>query len=152
MSAPSDSGGAGTGPGGEIPPPDDWSAAETWAWDEIRAGRSADFDERFGELDPKTPQGWDDTRKLGQAFLETILLEDPYRSAIPRQGVRIVGAWLPEQIDLVYARLENRLWLDHSRFETSVQLTDVKALGVLSLEGSCFGGKLEMHRLQAKGR
>ncbi len=117
LSAPSDSGATGTGPGGETSPPEDWSEAETWAWAEIRAGRTADFNARFGPLDPKTPKGWDDTRKLGQSFLETILLDDPYRSAIPRQGVRILGAWFPEPIDLAHARVEHQLWLHRSRFD-----------------------------------
>ncbi len=75
MSASSDSGGAGAGPGGAIPAPDHWSPAETWAWAEIRAGRIADFHARDGPLGSKDPKGWDDTRKLGQAFLETILLD-----------------------------------------------------------------------------
>ncbi len=149
MSASSDSGRAGTGPSGEVSAPDHWSEAETWAWAEIRAGRPANFNARFGRLDPKSSEGWDDTRKLGQAFLETILLDDPYRGAIPRQGVRILGAWFPETIDLTNARVAHELWLHHSRFEASVQLTDMKALGVLSLDGSRFGGKLNMERLQA---
>lgn len=149
MSAPSDSGGTSAGPGGEISAPDHWSEAETWAWVEIRAGRIADFNARDGRLDPKSSEGWDDTRKLGQAFLEAILLHDPYRGAIPRRGVRIVGAWFPETIDLANARIAHELWLDYSRFEASVQLTDMKILGVLSLDGSRFGGKLDMQRLQA---
>ncbi len=149
MSAPSDSGRAGTGPSGEVSAPDHWSEAETWAWAEIRAGRPADFNARFGDLDPKDPEGWDDTRKLGQEFLETILLHAPYRGAIPRRGVRIVGAWFREPIDLANAHVTHELWLDYSRFEASVQLTDMKALGVLSLEGSRFGGKLDMDRLHA---
>ncbi len=148
MSAPSDSGGAGTGPGGEIPAPENWSEAETWAWDEIRAGRPADFHARDGPLDPKTPEGWDGTRKLGQAFLETLLLDEPYRGATPRRGVRIVGAWFPEPIDLANARVEHELWFDQSRFETRVDLSDLKIVGPLSLRGSTFGGTLVMQRLQ----
>ncbi len=149
MSAPSDSGEAGAARRGEMSPPEGWSAAETWAWAEIRAGQIADFHARYGPLDPKTPKGWGDTRKLGRAFLETILLKDPYRSAIPRQGLRIRGAWFPEPIDLTNARVAHELWLDHSRFEAIVQVADMKALGVLSLDGSRFGAKLDMQRLQA---
>ena len=149
MSEPSDSGGIGTGPGGEILAPDDWSEAEKWAWDEIRAGRVADFNERLGELDPKDPKGWDDTRRLGQAFITTILLDEPYRGAIPRRGVRLVGAWLPEPIDLANTRLSHELWLDRSRFDAMVNLVDMNIRGPLSMQGSKFGGKLDMHRLQA---
>ena len=135
--------------GAEISAPEDCSKAETWAWAEIRAGRTADFNVRFGPLHPKTPEGWDDRRKLGQAFLKTILLDDPFRSAIPRQGVRIFGAWFPEPIDLENARVEHELELVHSRFEATVNLTDMKIRGLLSLGGSGFGGKLDMDRLQA---
>ncbi len=151
LSAPSDSGGTGTGPGGEISAPDHWSEAETWAGGQIRAGRTADFNARCGPLDPKDPKGWDDRRKLGQAFLETLLLDDPYRSAIPRRGVRILGAWFPEPIDLINARVEHELWLDHSRFEAMVDLSSMKIREPLSLRGSRFGATLNMDNLQVDG-
>ena len=59
--------------------PDEWSDAEQWAWEEIRAGRIADFHKRYDqELDPKKPDGWDSSqedRLLSNAFLVTILTE-----------------------------------------------------------------------------
>ena len=87
MSASSDSSAAGTGPGGEIIAPDDWSEAETWAWGEIREGRIADFNERFGELDEKTPEGWNNTRKLGRtpvAIHRPLPLTDGWPSSLSR--------------------------------------------------------------------
>ena len=79
------------------PPSRQWSEPERWAWEEIQAGRIADFGGRYGiELDPKSPDGWDDGRKLSSGFLKEILFREPYRSAIPIEGVRIGGAWFPD--------------------------------------------------------
>ncbi len=123
----------------ETPHPD-WSEPESWAWTEICEARIADFNARYGRLDPQEPEGWDDKRKLGQSFLETILLHEPFRSAIPRQGVRIVGAWFEDPIDLAYAKFPHVVQLDFSRFEASVDLSFIKISAALfSLEGSKFG-------------
>ena len=84
----------------QMDPDESWSEPERWAWVEIRAGKIADFHARHSKLDPKEPEGWDQTRKLSQVFLETILLGEPFKGAVPRQGVRIVGAWFEEPIDL----------------------------------------------------
>ncbi len=84
----------------QVDPDESWSEPERWAWAEIRVGRIADFHARHGKLDPKEPEGWDETRKLSQAFLESILVREPFKGAVPRQGVRIVGAWFEEPIGL----------------------------------------------------
>src|SRR4029453_2815681 len=87
-------------PAQDIPPPGPgWSEPEQWAWEEIRAGRIADFNAREGELDPRKPDGWDGKRKLSPEFLKELLFRDPYRSAIPIEGVRIIGAWFAEPVD-----------------------------------------------------
>lgn len=78
----------------QTPPLDDWSDAEAWAWGKICSGRVADFNARYGWLNPRQSKGWDGPnrdRRLSQGFLETVLLHEPFRSATPRQGVRIAG-------------------------------------------------------------
>ncbi len=37
-------------------PDESWSKPERWAWEEIRAGKVADFHARHSELDPKEPK------------------------------------------------------------------------------------------------
>jgi hypothetical protein len=118
-----------------------WSEPERWAWEEIRAGRIADFDTRDGRLDPRQPDGWGDQRKLSPDFLKEILFREPYMSALPIEGVRIVGAWFSEPVDLASGRLDHQLWLDRCRFEKTANLIFLQANDLLSLEGSAFAGQ-----------
>ena len=104
-----------------------WSEPEKWAWDEVRAGRSADFNARYKlEPDPRTPEGWDGRRRLRASFLKEILFREPHRSDIPVEGVRIVGTLFPEAVDLSFGRLNSQLWLDNCRFEKEVNLTGLR--------------------------
>jgi hypothetical protein len=109
----------------------DWRAEEQWAWKQICAGKPADF-QYYSSTDTPTQS----QRNLGQRFLETILLADPYRSSIPRQGVEIVGARFPEGIDLRNAKLEHDLTLNGSRFEGPVRMRNLEVVGDLYLKGS----------------
>ena len=103
--------------------PPTWTEPERWAWEQICEGRQANFNTRYAKrLDPKMAKGWDDKRKLSPAFLETVLLHEPYRSAVTRIGVRIIGAWFRDPIDLKYARVVAVLWIVRSRLERPVNL------------------------------
>jgi hypothetical protein len=126
----------------DIPPSGSgWSEPERWAWEEISAGRIADFDAREGKLDPSKPDGWGDRRKLSPDFLKEILFREPYMSALPIEGVRIVGAWFAEPLDLASGRLRHQLWLDRCRFEAAANLTFLHADDFLSLEASAFAAQ-----------
>jgi hypothetical protein len=130
-----------------------WRPSERWVWQRLCAGEIADFNARDGKtLDPSDPTGWDDTRAVSAAFLETVMLQEPYRGALRHQGVRLVGAWFKEALDLESARLGHQLWLDGSRFEREVRLSDVKSPDALSLEGSYFARSLEMRRARIDGQ
>jgi uncharacterized protein YjbI with pentapeptide repeats len=123
------------------PPGSGWSEPERWAWEEIRAGRIADFHTRDGRLDPRKPDGWGDKRKLSPDFLKEILFREPYLSALPIEGVRIVGAWFSEPVDLASGRLDRQLWLDGCRFEQAANLTFLQVNDLLSLEASAFAAQ-----------
>jgi hypothetical protein len=123
------------------PPRSGWSEAEQWAWEEIRAGRIADFNTREGKLDPRKPDGWGDARKLSHDFLKAILFREPYMSALPIEGVRIVGAWFSEPVDLASGRLARQLWLHGCRFEEAANLALLHVDDFLSLEASAFAGQ-----------
>jgi hypothetical protein len=126
----------------EIPPSGSgWSESERWAWEEIRAGRIADFNTRDGKLDPRKPDGWGDKRKLSPDFLKEILFREPYMSALPIGGVRIIGAWFSEPVDLASGRLDLQLWLNRCRFEKATNLIFLQVNDLLSLEASAFAGQ-----------
>jgi hypothetical protein len=135
------------------PPHAAWCPSEQWVWEQICKGAIADFNARDGKvLDPSDATGWNDTRTVSATFLETVLLQAPYRGALPHQGVRIVGAWFKEALTLQGARLEHTLWLDRTRFDSKVQLSGLKSTDYVSLEGSHFGQPLTASRAQIGGQ
>jgi len=128
--------------------PEEWSDAEGWAWGEIRAGRIADFHRLYDQkLDPKKLDGWDDKkkdRKLSLEFLVTILTEESFRSVTPFKGVSISGGYFDETIDLQHTRVEQKLWLEHCRFNSTLSLMNLHVSGWFSLEGSWAGGAIDL--------
>lgn len=96
----------------------DWTPLERWVWERLRAGEFADIDQYCGDAgplppaDPKTPEDWlGGDRRLTPEFLSDILLRNPWRGELQRQGVRIYGGWFDETVDLQGARLEHELWV-----------------------------------------
>lgn len=135
----------------KVEPHEDWTKAEEWAWKQIQEGEVADFNEKLGETaDPAKPGDWNDRRTLRRQFLEAII-EEPYRIAIHRKGIRITGALVPAEeglsLDWERADLPWEIWLDRSRFTADVRMRDAKINGVFLLEGSKFEGALDMERL-----
>jgi hypothetical protein len=138
---------------GRIPRHPPWRPSEQWVWQCLCSGEIADFNARDGKvLDPSEVTGWDATRTLSATFLKTVLLQAPYRGALPHQGVRVVGARFEEALDLEGARLEHTLWLDSTRFEREVQLASLKSTDYASLEGSYFAHSLTLSRAQIGGQ
>jgi len=131
-----------------------WSSQEQWVWKQICEGKIADFNTvqgYGGTLDPRKLEGWSEKRVLSPQFLETILLYEPFRSALPRYGVRIIGAWLQRPLDLQNATLAHPLALGKCRFEASVRLDSLKTANLLFLSGSKFTSLLNMGGLQVGG-
>ena len=80
-----------------------WTPQEKWVWEQVCVGKIADLGiikAVVGTLTQKETKEWSEKSVLRPAFLETILLHEPYRGAITRHGVRIVGAWFKETLDL----------------------------------------------------
>jgi hypothetical protein len=133
-----------------------WSEVEAWAWNEICEGRDADFFERYGQFSvPLSPQKWgEDTknrRRLSQAFLETILLYEPWSSAIPRKGVRIHSAYLPDGLNLSNARIGTEVWITSSLFSKPLKLEGTSLDGDLVLFNSIFEAAVIAAWLQVNG-
>lgn len=113
---------------GTCPPHPDWTDAEKWAWGEIRAGRPADFRKQFGYLDPHDEYIWytdevEGQRLLRPEFLRAILLNHPWRGALPPSLVVIFGAYFVESIFLQGAELPFGINFSECKFDGKVVLT-----------------------------
>ena len=138
-----------------IPPRPKWTEPERWAWTQICEGRIANFNIRANEeLDPINSDHddkWSDGRILSSRFLETILLYEPFRSAIPRRGVHIFGAYFPNPIDLIDASIERPLMVHKSRFKSQVAMLRLRTPTLISLQGSKFDSDLNMDSISVGG-
>jgi hypothetical protein len=135
----------------QVRPRDSWLSQERWVWKQVCEGKIADFNTvqgYGGTLDPRKLEGWSEKRVLSPQFLETILLYEPFRSALPRYGVRIKGGWFQKPLDISHATLAHPLVLWNCRFEADVRFDGVKTSDQLALMGSKFTGLLSMDSLQ----
>ncbi len=140
------------GEGCQTEPAMNWTTQEKWAWNEICRGKTADFNLNKGYggfLDPKKDINWPETRTLRPIFLETILLHRPYKEALTRNGVQIVGAWFKESLDLSSSSLTHELTLRSCRFDSYVRLDNIRTSGVIGLRDSKFNGGLTAYNLQS---
>ena len=142
-----------------ISPPSEWTKPENWVWEKICEGKVANFDKHPDEhpdarpFDPRKQEdseNWSD-RTLRSSFLETILLHEPFRSAIPRQGVHIIGAYFPEPIDLSDASIDRLLTLSLSRFRSKVGMRRLTTSSFIALGGSEFECELDMQSVTVEG-
>ena len=131
-----------------IEPQKKWFKSEKRAWNRICKGESANFNLILGETLNRAILKDDserlDDRKLTRGFLKVILSYEPYRSAIPPSGVRIVGANFPDGVDLTDVVCERPLSVRHSRFASSVEMHRLKTSSYVSFGSSRFEGELNM--------
>ena len=126
-------------------PKQEWSEAEHFVWEKTCAGEEADFNSRENKkLGPNSPYCWDNSRRISSEFLETILFEKPFREAVTRKGVRIIGAYFPDEINLEDGHLSCSLGLQHSRFGNGLNMSGLQAERQVSLEGSVVEGLLNL--------
>lgn len=129
-----------------------WTEQERWVWTQICEGREADLNQRAdGALHSNMSEKWTRGHVLRSEFLETVLLHEPYRAALPHRGIRIKGAWFIEPLDLSEATLTKPLALNGCRFDGEVVLSHLETPYWISLGGSTFNRTLSMHRLQVGG-
>ena len=126
-----------------------WTQAEKWTWKKICENEFVNFNEYLNEnLNPTNPDHddrWaDERRTLSASFLNTILFHEPFRSAIPFRGVRIVAAYIQGEFDLIDAVLERPLVLVNSIFSSRVDMNRLTTPTLVAFVGSRFDDKLSM--------
>jgi len=122
-----------------VPPEKGWSPQGKWVWESVCAGKTADFKE------------WPKSCVLRPEFLKTILLREPYRSALTYKGARIQGARFVEPVDLSDATLIQCMSLVDCTFLKDVTLDRLKTSSFVMLSGSKFRGGLSMNCMKVGG-
>jgi uncharacterized protein YjbI with pentapeptide repeats len=101
----------------------EWTIQEKWVWQKACEGSEADLAQQYGGATIAVDtQNWPLQRILRPGFLRTVLLKEPFRSAIDPKGLRIRGAWFKEQIDFDGAQIKSELWIDESLLERGANL------------------------------
>ena len=130
---------------GALRVPDSWSEAEQWTWNHICAGLVADLSEFAGAHPPTTGRVVvTGPVLLSKQFIETILLREPFRSLIPRQGVRIAHATFSDAIDLSAGQFTWDVWLDDSTFSHGVHLNALDTSADLTFDGTKVAGVVDL--------
>lgn len=134
--------------------PETWTNQEKWVWQKIKEGKTADLNQREGQRFAKAGDEGSPPDKnrvvLSREFLETILRAKEYKKHITQYGVSITGACFKEPLDLSGLTIEHQLMLADCLFLSDVDLSSVKSLDSIVLDGSMFSGKLTMNSIQVE--
>jgi cytoskeletal protein CcmA (bactofilin family) len=136
---------------------DNLSAAERYAWEQIKQGLPANFNEECDDwLDPKQGDdpGWRDENKcrtLRATFVADILTRPPLRDSVHYKGIDIHGAKIVGNVDLSFGKIDRPIHIIESRFEGSVSLRNARVEGVVLLDSSVITGQVDATELHSDG-
>jgi len=131
-----------------------WTPQETWVWQQLCLGKSADLESsgRFGDpSDSDVNKTWSGSRVIRSQFLETILVEQKYLRHISNHPVHISGAWFPEKLDLAERDFPSSLYFFDSRFDESLDLSNSHVGGNIAFSGSAIYGELDLNGTEVAG-
>ena len=133
------------------------SAAERYAWEQIKLGLPANFNEKCDDwLDPKQGDdpGWRDENKcrtLRGTFVVDILTRPPLRDSVHYKGIDIHGAKIVGNVDLSFGKIDRPIHIIESRFEGSVSLRNARVESVVVLDSSVITGQVDATELHSDG-
>lgn len=145
----------------------DWGLCERWAWSCIRRGLEVNFyvkdcfeqrsdaskvaRKRFKYAPYFEPERYKSSNALGARFLYTILTRKELVAELPTVGIRLVGAYFEETVNLENVTTDRNLVLDQSIFRKGLRFTNFKTERNLSLDGSNVRGRIYLLRAQVGG-
>lgn len=144
-----------------------WSSCEKWVWHCVRHGLEANlFDKscyhpRGGVATTArethkfapfvNPDTYKDQNRLTPEFLITILTEPAYVSQIKPIGIRIVGAYFAEAINLENVATSVNFVLDQTMARSGLRMTNFESKRNVSLDGSNIKGVVRLMRARIEG-
>jgi len=99
--------------------------------------------------DGKVPETGDESREVRAGLIRLLLLGSDPKHQPHEKGVLILGAWIPDALDLEGCRIPRDIALMRSRFDATPELQSA-CIGSLFLNGGVVPG-LSADRLEAKG-
>ncbi|MBU2519570.1 MAG: hypothetical protein KKB57_18435 [Proteobacteria bacterium] len=133
-----------------------WSPNEQWVWRKVRRGEEADFNKRYGVCPlPWVDEAWTEEEKarrlIRPEFLYTVLLHEPWRSALSNWGFRLGGAYFAEPILMPHAEVIHEFWLTGCRIEYLLLLYDARFAHRLVITGCRVNGWTNLAGLHTGG-
>lgn len=144
-----------------------WNACDKWVWHCIRQGGEANLfakecaelrSDRSRELRrvykyaPFTdPDTYSETNGLSKNFVYDILTKSQYANILPASGIRIVGGYFAEAVNLENVSTDKNLVFDQSIFKKGVRLTNFRSDRNFSLDGSNVRGAFYLKRANLGG-
>ena len=117
-----------------------WTPQEQFVWSQLCISGIA-------ELKKSSAPSTD----LRAAFLETILLNDKYRTLLSRRGVRIIGANFVDTVRLENVDINHDLWLQDSSLPGGADLVGMRSAHTIAFERCKIGRRLDANVLSVVG-
>lgn len=127
-----------------VSPENSWTQQESKVWKKLCSGEIA----YLGKEQPVDEKHWTEDRILRKQFLHTILSKEQYLNQIKLMGIRIMGAWIVEDMDIAYRQLDFPLFFKYSRFDKDISLEEVETSKSISLQDCIINGQLKMNGIR----
>src|SRR5262249_49960646 len=112
---------------------------ETYAWNEMCAGRSVDLATAYDDLTSTADvDKWKPVRTLRATFLKRIMTDPVYLDALPFSGIRIAGIHIPDDLNLSDVHFDKPLQIYYSVLDRPVIMQRYRTSSFVNFYESWF--------------
>lgn len=144
-----------------------WNDCDKWVWEcvrkggeanlfakecvELRSDRSRELRRLYKYAPFVDPDQYKDSNGISKGFLFDILTKREYADALTATGIRILGGYFADPVNLENVTTDKNLVFDVSIFKKGVRLTNFKSDRNFSLDGSNVRGAFYLKRANIGG-
>lgn len=144
-----------------------WTVCDKWVWECVRKGgeanlfakecleqrtdRSRDLRQIYKYAPLTDPDAYKDSNGLSKSFVYDILTKKRYADSLTATGIRIVGGYFADPVNLENVTTDKNLVFDASIFKKGVRLTNFRSERNFSLDGSNVRGAFYLKRANIGG-